>query len=218
MRLGETLCDSGSRSSHLYFPTTAIVSLLNIMESGTSTEIAGVGNEGVLGIALFLGGDTTLSTAVVQTGGYGYRLQRAVLMEEFNRAGFMRRLLLRYAQALVTLVFQSAACNRHHTIDQQLCRWLLLTLDRMPANDALIMTQELIAGALGVRREGITEAAGRLQQAGIIRYRRGHISILERAGLERGTCECYAVVRNEIARLLHDVRHRQGVAELRPTG
>jgi CRP-like cAMP-binding protein len=211
MRLGETLCESGGQMSHVYFPTTAVVSLLNLMDSGVSIEFAGVGNEGVVGIALFMGGDTMPSSAVVQTAGHGYRLRKKELMDEFNRAGVMRRLLLRYIQALFTHVFQAGACNRHHTIEQQLCRWLLLTLDRMPANDELIMTQELIAGALGVRREGITEAAGNLQRAGIIRYRRGHISVLERSGLETGACECYAVVRNEIARLLADQRAGCGV-------
>ena len=182
------------------------------MESGSSAEIAGVGNEGILGISLFMGGDTTPSSAVVQTAGHGYRLQGRLLKEEFNRAGLMQRLLLRYTQALLTQMCQTAACNRHHSIDQQLCRWLLLTLDRLPSNE-LIMTQELVASALGVRREGITEAAGRLQRAGVIRYRRGHIAVLERAGLEAGACECYAVVRKELVRLLSDVRYRQSEPE-----
>jgi CRP-like cAMP-binding protein len=189
----------------VYFPTTAIVSLLYIMESGVSAEMAGVGNEGVLGISLFMGGDTTPSSAVVQTAGQGYRLPGRVLKSEFNRGGPLQKLLLRYTQALVTQMFQTGACNRHHSIEQQLCRWLLLTLDRMPSNE-LIMTQELVANALGVRREGITEAAGNLQRAGIISYRRGHISVIKRAGLEAGSCECYAVVKKEIVRLLSDVR------------
>jgi len=211
MLLGETLYEPGGQLSHVYFPTTAIVSLLYIMESGLSAEIAGVGNEGVLGISLFMGGDTTPSSAVVQTAGHGYRLQARLLKEEFNRAGLMQRLLLRYTQALVTQMFQTAACNRHHSIEQQLCRWLLLSLDRLPTNE-LVMTQELVANALGVRREGITEAAGKLQRAGVIRYRRGHISVLERSGLEAGACECYAVVKKEIGRLLSDVRYRQSPA------
>ncbi len=210
MLLGDTLYEPGGQLSHVYFPTTAIVSLLYIMESGVSAEIAGVGNEGVLGISLFMGGDTTPSSAVVQTGGHGYRLQGRLLKEEFNRAGLMQRLLLRYTQALVTQMFQTGACNRHHSIEQQLCRWLLLPLDRLPTNE-LVMTQELVANALGVRREGITEAAGQLQTAGVIRCRRGHIAVLKRAGLETGACECYAVVKKELDRLLSDVRHRQGV-------
>ncbi len=205
MLLGETLYEPGGQLQHVYFPTTAIVSLLYIMESGVSAEIAGVGNEGVLGISLFMGGDTTPSSAVVQTAGHGYRLPGRVLKAEFNRGGSVQRLLLRYTQALVTQMFQTGACNRHHSIEQQLCRWLLLTLDRLPSNE-LIMTQELVANALGVRREGVTEAAGNLQRAGIISYRRGHISVLKRAGLEAGSCECYAVVKKEIGRLLSDVR------------
>ena len=211
MRLGETLYEPGGRLQHAYFPTTSIVSLLYVVESGAAAEIAGVGNEGVVGVSLFMGGDTTPSAAVVQTAGHGYRLKSALLMEEFNRAGAMRRLLLRYTQALITQMFQTAACNRHHSIEQQLCRWLLMTLDRLPSNE-LVMTQELIANALGVRREGITEAAGNLQRAGVIRYRRGHIAVLERSGLEAGTCECYAVVRKELGRLLSDVRLRQSPA------
>jgi CRP-like cAMP-binding protein len=203
--LGDTLYEPGGQLQHVYFPTTAIVSLLYIMESGVSAEMAGVGNEGVLGISLFMGGETTPSSAVVQTAGHGYRLPGRVLKSEFNRGGPLQKLLLRYTQALVTQMFQTGACNRHHSIEQQLCRWLLLTLDRMPSNE-LIMTQELVANALGVRREGITEAAGNLQRAGIISYRRGHISVIKRAGLEAGSCECYAVVKKEIARLLSDVR------------
>ncbi len=208
MLLGQPLYEPGGHLQHVYFPTTAIVSLLFVLESGASAEIAGVGNEGILGISLFMGGDTTPSSAVVQTAGHGYRLQGKLLKEEFNRGGLMQRLLLRYTQALLTQMCQTAACNRHHSIEQQLCRWLLLTLDRLPSNE-LIMTQELVASALGVRREGITEAAGKLQRAGVIRYRRGHISVLERSGLEVGACECYAVVKAELKRLLSDVRHRQ---------
>jgi CRP-like cAMP-binding protein len=199
---------------HVYFPTTAIVSLLYILESGLSAEIAGVGNEGILGISLFMGGDTTPSSAVVQTAGHGYRLKGRLLKEEFNRAGLVQRLMLRYTQALVTQMFQTAACNRHHSIEQQLCRWLLLTLDRLPSNDELIMTQELVASTLGVRREGITEAAGKLQRAGFIRYRRGHIAVLERSGLETRACECYAVVKKELGRLLSDVRYRQSTSAI----
>jgi CRP-like cAMP-binding protein len=193
---------------HVYFPTTAILSLHYVMENGSSSEIAGVGNEGVLGISIFMGGNTTPSRAIVQTGGHGYRLKVALMMQEFNRAGVMQQLMLRYTQALITQMSQTAACNRHHSLVQQLCRWLLLTLDRMPTNE-LIMTQELVASMLGVRREGVTEAAGKLQQAGVIRYRRGHITVLERAGLESQVCECYAVVKKEFARLLPDAQHRQ---------
>jgi CRP-like cAMP-binding protein len=212
MPLGETLYDPGVQLQHAYFPTTAIVSLLYILESGFSAELAGVGNEGVLGISLFMGGDTTSSSAVVQTAGHGYRLRGALLKEEFGRAGLMQRLLLRYTQALVTQVSLTAVCNRHHSIEQQLCRWLLSTLDRLPASE-LVMTQELVANALGVRREGITEAAGKLRNASIIRYRRGHISVLERSGLETRACECYGVVRKELDRLLCDVRQRQGTGQ-----
>jgi CRP-like cAMP-binding protein len=193
---------------HAYFPTTAIVSLHYVTESGASAETAGVGNEGIVGISLFMGGNTTPSSAVVQTAGHGYRLERDKLMEEFNRGGLMHRLLLRYTQALITQMNQTAACNRHHSLEQQLCRWLLLTLDRLPSNE-LVMTQELVASMLGVRREGITESAGNLQRAGFIRYRRGHISVLERSGLEGKACECYAVVKKELTRLLSDVRYRQ---------
>ncbi|MBI3345464.1 MAG: Crp/Fnr family transcriptional regulator [Gammaproteobacteria bacterium] len=210
MPLGEVLYESGGKLQHVYFPTTAIVSLQYIMESGASAEIAGVGNEGILGISLFMGGETTPSRAVVQTAGYGYRLKAQLMMQEFNRAGLMMRLLLRYTQALLTQTAQTAVCNRHHSVEQQLCRWLLLTLDRLPANE-LTMTQELIAGMLGVRREGITEAAGHLQQAGCIRYRRGHITVLDRPGLESRVCECYAVVKKEFDRLLCDVQNRQGI-------
>ena len=208
MRLGETIYEPGERLQHVYFPTTAIVSLLYIMESGASAEMAGVGNEGVLGISLFMGGDTTPSSAVVQTAGHCYRLEARLLKEEFNRAALVQKLLLRYTQALVTQMTQTAACNRHHSIEQQLCRWLLLTLDRLPSTE-LIMTHELVAGAFGVRRESITEAAGNLQRAGLIGYRRGHISVFERSGLEAGACECYAVVKKEFSRLLADVLYRQ---------
>jgi CRP-like cAMP-binding protein len=215
MLLGEALYEPGGKLQHVCFPTSGVVSLLINLESGASAEIAGVGNEGMLGISLFMGGDTTPSSAVVQTAGHGYRLKAALLKQEFNRAGLLQRLLLRYTQALVTQMCQTAACNRHHSIEQQLCRWLLLTLDRMPSNE-LVMTQELVAAALGVRREGVTEAAGNLQRAGIIRYRRGHITVLRRAGLEAGACECYAVVKTELARLLSDVRYRQVAADAAP--
>lgn len=205
MLLGDVLCESGSKLQHVYFPTTAIVSLLYVLENGGSSEIAGVGNEGILGISLFMGGDTTPSRAVVQTSGYGYRLKSKILMEEFDRAGLMLRLLLRYTQALLTHMSQTAVCNRHHSVEQQLCRWLLLTMDRLPSNE-LTMTQELIANMLGVRREGVTEAAGKLQKQGYIRYRRGHITVLSRLGLESNVCECYEVVKKEFVRLLSDVR------------
>jgi CRP-like cAMP-binding protein len=206
MMLGDVLYESGGLLQHVYFPTTAILSLHYVMENGASSEIAGVGNEGVLGISLFMGGHTTPSRAVVQTGGQGYRLRAQLIMQEFRRAGLMQQLLLRYTQALITQMSQTAACNRHHSLVQQLCRWLLLTLDRMPTNE-LIMTQELVASMLGVRREGVTEAAGKLQQAGVIRYRRGHITVLDRSGLESQACECYAVVKKEFSRLLPEVRH-----------
>ncbi|NHZ83481.1 helix-turn-helix domain-containing protein [Massilia sp. CCM 8695] len=207
--LGDVLSESGDKLHHLYFPTTAIVSLHYLLENGGSSEIAGVGNEGVLGVSVFMGGDSTPSRAVVQTRGHAYRLPAAILMEEFNRGGHVMRLLLRYTQALLTQMSQTAVCNRHHSVEQQLCRWLLLTLDRLPSNE-LTMTQELIANMLGVRREGVTEAAGRLQGYGYISYRRGHITVLDRAGLEDDVCECYAVVKKEFTRLLSDVRHRQG--------
>ena len=210
MPLGEVLYQPGGQMQHAYFPTTAVVSLHYVMENGASAEIAGVGREGVIGIALFMGGNTTPSSAVVHTAGHAFRLEGHLLRQEFNRAGLMQRLLLRYTQALITQMMQTGACNRHHSVEQQLCRWLLLTLDRVASNE-LVMTQELVASMLGVRREGITEAAGKLQQAGCIRYRRGHISVIERSGLEARTCECYAVVRKELNRLLSDVRYRQGV-------
>jgi CRP-like cAMP-binding protein len=207
MLLGETLYEPGRQLQHVYFPTTAIVSLLYIMETGASAEMARVGNEGILGIALFMGGDTTPSSAVVQTAGHGYRLRASLLKEEFNRAAPVRRLLLRYTQGLIAQISQTAACNRHHSVRQQLCRWLLLTLDRLPANE-LVMTHGLVASAFGVRRETITEAAGNLQRDGLIRYRRGHIAVSERSGLEAGACECYAVVKKELSRLQSDARHR----------
>jgi CRP-like cAMP-binding protein len=206
--LGEMLYEPGSHLKHAYFPTTAIVSLHYVMASGASSESAGVGNEGVVGVSLFMGGDTTSSSAVVQTAGHAYRMVAGTLLQEFNRAGLFQRLLLRYTQALMTQMAQTTVCTRHHSVEQQLCRWLLLTLDRLPSNE-LVMTQELIANMLGVRREGITEAAGKLQHAGVIRYRRGHISVLDRAGLETRVCECYAVVKKELDRLLCDVKHRQ---------
>jgi CRP-like cAMP-binding protein len=208
--LGEILFEPGGQLQHAYFPTTAIVSLHYVMESGASSESAGVGNEGVVGVSLFMGGDTTTSSAVVKSGGHAYRLQRGALMQEFSRAGLLQRLLLRYTQALITQMTQTAVCNRHHSVEQQLCRWLLSTLDRIPSGE-LVMTQELVASMLGVRREGITTAAGTLQNAGFIRYRRGHIAVLDRAGLEKSSCECYAVVKKELGRLLSDVRYRQGV-------
>ncbi|MGO9443941.1 MAG: Crp/Fnr family transcriptional regulator [Thiobacillaceae bacterium] len=209
MPLGEMLYESGEQLQHAYFPTTSIVSLHYVMEDGASAESAGVGNEGIVGISLFMGGNTTPSAAVVQTTGHAYRLESRKLMQEFSRADLMQRLLLRYTQALLTQVSQTAACNRHHSVEQQLCRWLLLTLDRKSTNE-LVMTQELIASMLGVRREGITEAAGKLQRAGFVSYRRGHIAVLDRTGLETRVCECYAVVKTELKRLLSDVRYRQG--------
>ena len=208
MPLGEMLYEPGQQMRHAYFPTTAIVSLHYVTESGASAETAGVGNEGVVGVALFMGGDTTSSSAVVHTAGHAYRLDGRLLKQEFNRGGFMHGLLLRYTQALMTQMSQSAACNRHHSVEQRLCRWLLLTLDRCQSSD-LVMTQELVASMLGVRREGITEAAGNLQRAGFISSRRGHIAVLNRAGLEAAACECYNVVKKEIRRLLADVQYRQ---------
>jgi CRP-like cAMP-binding protein len=203
LRLGEVIYEPGSQLRHLYFPTTAIVSLLYIMSDGASAEIAVVGNDGILGIALFMGGETTPSRAVVQSAGHAYRLAGDVLKDEFNRAGALQHLLLRYTQALLTQMAQTAVCNRHHTLDQQLCRWLLVSLDRVSGNE-LFMTQELIANMLGVRREGVTEAAGKLQAAGLIKYTRGHIIVTDRAGLEARACECYSVVKNESDRLLPD--------------
>ena len=206
--LGEVLYESGGQLQHVYFPTTAIVSLHYVTADGASAETAGVGNEGVLGVSLFMGGNTTPGRATVQTAGVGYRLKGPVMMEEFNRSGPMMRLMLRYTQALMTQMSQTAVCNRHHAVEQQLCRWLLSTLDRLPSNE-LTMTQELIASMIGVRREGITEAAGHLQQCGVISYRRGHITVLDRLGLESRVCECYSVVKNEFDRLLREVHNRQ---------
>jgi CRP-like cAMP-binding protein len=201
MRLGDVLYESGAPLRYVYFPTTSIVSLLYVMEDGASAEIAIVGNEGILGISLFMGGDTTPSRAVVQSAGHGYRLRADLLKNEFGRFGATMHLLLRYTQALITQMAQTAVCNRHHSVDQQLCRWLLLSLDRLRTNE-LSMTQELIANMLGVRREGVTEAAGKLQDAGLIHYRRGQISVLDRPGLEARVCECYQVVKTEFDRLL----------------
>jgi len=201
MPLGQVLYESGATLTHVYFPTTSIVSLLYVMGNGASAEIAVVGNEGLVGVSLFMGGESTPSRAVVQSAGHGLRLKAHVMKEEFDRAGPVLHLLLRYTQALITQMAQTAACNRHHTLDQQLCRWLLLSLDRLRANE-LAMTQELIANMLGVRREGVTEAALKLQQAGLISYARGRITVLDRAGLEQRTCECYAVVKREYDRLL----------------
>jgi CRP-like cAMP-binding protein len=202
MPLGQVLYESGGALSHVYFPTTAIVSLLYVMENGASAEIAVVGNEGVVGISLFMGGESTPSRAVVQSAGQGFRLKAQTIKDEFNRAPVLH-LLLRYTQALITQMAQTAVCNRHHTLDQQLCRWLLLSLDRL-AGSELVMTQELIANMLGVRREGVTEGALKLQEAGLIRYARGRITVLDRQGLEKRTCECYAVVKKEYDRLLPD--------------
>nr|MDP2191838.1 Crp/Fnr family transcriptional regulator [Rhodoferax sp.] len=211
MALGQMLYEPGEQLRHAYFPTTAIVSLHYVTESGSSSETAGVGNEGIIGISLFMGGDTTPSSAVVQTADHAYRLERHLLQQEFNRAGLMQRLLLRYTQALITQMAQTAACNRHHSVEQQPCRWLLLTLDRLSSNE-LILTQELVASMLGVRREGVTEVAGKLQRAGFISYRRGHIAVIDRSGLESSACECYAVVKKELDRLLSDTRYRQNVS------
>lgn len=203
MPLGHVLYESGVQMRHVYFPTTSIVSLLYVMEDGASAEIAIVGNEGIVGVSLFMGGETTPSRAVVQSAGAAYRLPGQMLKNEFYRAGPMQHLLLRYTQSLLTQMAQTAVCNRHHSLDQQFCRWLLLSLDRLPTNQ-LIMTQELIANMLGVRREGVTEAAGNVQKAGLIEYHRGHITVLDRPGLEARVCECYAVVKKESARLLPD--------------
>jgi len=199
--LGHVLYESGKTMSHVYFPTTAIVSLLYVTENGSSAEIAVVGNEGLVGVSLFMGGDSTNSRAVVQSSGYGFRLKSEAMKEEFDRAGTAMQLLLRYTQALLTQMLQTAVCNRHHTLDQQLCRWLLLSLDRLEGNE-LVMTQELIANMLGVRREGVTKAAAELQAAELIKYSRGHITVLDRPALEKRACECYAVVKKEYDRLL----------------
>jgi CRP-like cAMP-binding protein len=207
LTLGEVLYESGGTLTHVYFPTTAIVSLLYVMENGSSAEIAVVGNEGIVGISLFMGGESTPSRAVVQSAGLGFRMLAAGMKDEFNRAGPVLHLLLRYTQALITQMAQTAVCNRHHSLDQQLCRWLLLSLDRLPGSE-LVMTQELIANMLGVRREGVTEAAIKLQSTGLISYARGRITVLDRAGLEKRTCECYAVVKKEYDRLLPGKRDR----------
>jgi CRP-like cAMP-binding protein len=199
--LGRVLYESGVALGHVYFPTTAIVSLLYVMEDGASAEIAVVGNEGLVGVSLFMGGETTPSRAVVQSAGRGFRMRAAALKDEFGRSSAVLHLLLRYTQALITQMAQTAVCNRHHSLDQQLCRWLLLSLDRLSGSE-LVMTQELIANMLGVRREGVTEAALKLQKAGLIRYARGHITALDRPGLEARSCECYAVVKKEYDRLL----------------
>ena len=201
MRLGDVLYEPGVKLLYVYFPTTSIVSLLYVMEDGASAEIAIVGNEGMLGISLFMGGDTTPSRAVVQSAGHGFRLRADLLKNEFGRFGPTMHLLLRYTQALITQMAQTAVCNRHHSVDQQLCRWLLLSLDRLASNE-LSMTQELIANMLGVRREGVTEAAGKLQDAGLIRYQRGKITVCDRPRLEARACECYQVVKTEFDRLL----------------
>ena len=213
MPLGEVLYESGEQLRHVYFPTTSIVSLLYVMKDGASAEIAVVGNEGILGISLFMGGETTPSRAIVQSAGFGFQLKARYLKEEFHRAGPVMYLLLRYTQALITQMAQTAVCNRHHSIEQQLCRWLLLSLDRL-ASYELSMTQELIANMLGVRREGVTEAAGNLQRDGIIRYNRGRITVLDRARLEQIVCECYAVVKTEFDRLLSDLPLAPGSSSL----
>jgi len=200
LALGKVLYEPGVTLDYMYFPITAIVSLLYEMENGASAEIAVVGNEGLVGVSLFMGGGSTPSRAVVQSGGHGFRLTARAMKEEFDRAGPVLHLLLRYTQALLTQMAQTAVCNRHHSLDKQLCRWLLLSMDRLEGNE-LVMTQELISNMLGVRREGVTEAAPRLQTAGLIRYSRGRITVLDRPGLEKRTCECYAVVKNECDRL-----------------
>jgi CRP-like cAMP-binding protein len=201
MPLGDVLYESGRHLSHVYFPTTSIISLLYVLESGASSQIAVVGNDGVIGVSLFMGGETTPSRAVVQSAGVGYRLPDRAIKDEFHRGGPLQHLMLRYTQALITQMAQTAVCNRHHSVDQQLSRWLLHSIDRLGVPH-ITMTQELIATMLGVRREGVTEAAGKLQDAGVIRYRRGHISVLDRPKLEKLSCECYDVVRRETARLL----------------
>src|SRR6186713_263585 len=203
MPLGKVLYESGETLKHIYFPTDSIVSLLYVMKDGASAEIAVVGNEGLVGISLFMGGETTPSRAVVQSAGRAYRLRAKVLKSEFEFGGALQHLLQRYTQALITQMAQTAVCNRHHSIEQQLCRWLLLSVDRLPSNE-LTMTQDLIANMLGVRREGVTASAGKLQEAGLIRYSRGRITILDRARLEKRVCECYAVVKKECDRLLPD--------------
>jgi CRP-like cAMP-binding protein len=212
MPLGKVLYESGESSREVYFPTNSIVSLLYVMEDGASAEISVVGNEGIVGIAVFMGGESTTSRAIVQSGGYAYRLTGQRLKDEFNRHGDLQNLMLRYTQALITQMAQTAVCNRHHSIDQQLCRWLLLSLDRLRSNE-LTMTQELIANMLGVRREGVTDAAGKLQRLGVILYQRGRIEVLDRGKLEDLSCECYAVVKRETDRLLpHVIAGRREIA------
>jgi len=201
MPLGWAVYEAGGQMRYLYFPTTSIVSLLYVLENGASAEIAITGNEGLVGISLFMGGESTPSRAVVQSKGNGYRLRASVLKTEFALGGSLQYLSLRYTQALITQMAQTAVCNRHHTLDQQLCRWLLLSLDRLPGNE-LMMTQELISNMLGVRREGVTAAAGKLQADGLVKYSRGHIVVLDRPKLEKRVCECYAVVKKEFDRLL----------------
>jgi CRP-like cAMP-binding protein len=204
LSLSQVIYESGGLLRYAYFPTDCIVSLLYVLENGASAEIAVVGKDGMIGVALFMGGDTMPNRAVVQSAGYAYRLKVKQIMQEFNRYGEMLHLLLRYTQSLITQMAQTAVCNRHHTVDQQLCRWLLLSLDRLPSNK-LEMTQELIANMLGVRREGVTEAAGKLQRAGLIEYSRGHITVIDRKGVEARVCECYQVVKTESDRLLRYV-------------
>ena len=213
MALGAMVYEPDQQLQHAYFPTTAIVSLHYVTASGASAEAASVGQDGVVGISLFMGGETTASSALVQTAGHAYRLERRWLMQEFIRAGLLQRLLLRYTQGLITQTSQTAVCNRLHTVEQQLSRWLLSTLDRIPASE-LVMTQELVASLLGVRRESIGLAAGKLQDVGYIRYRRGHIAVLDRIGLEACACECYAVVKKELSRLQPDVLYRRGLASV----
>lgn len=214
MPLGWAICESGGHMAYVYFPTTSIVSLLYVMENGASAEIAVTGNEGLVGISLFMGGESTPSRAVVQSTGYGYRLKAGALKREFAVGGDLQHLALRFTQALITQMAQTAVCNRHHTVDQQLCRWLLMSMDRLPGNE-LIMTQELIANMLGVRREGVTEAAGKLQAAGLIHYCRGKITVLDRPKLEKRVCECYAVVKKEFDRLLPDHFQRKAITAVR---
>ena len=214
LALGQMLYQPGQQLLHAFFPTSAVVSLYYVTETGAAAESAGVGNDGMVGVPLFMGGHSTPSSAVVQTAGQAWRLDRHRLLQAFNRPGLLQGLLLRYTQALITQMSQTAACNRHHSVEQQLSRWLLLTLDRSSA-DELVMTQELVASMLGVRRESVTEAAGKLQQVGFIRYRRGHIAVVDRLGLQTRACECYGVVKKEIGRLMCDVRYRQ---EATPSG
>lgn len=213
MALGEVLYEPGGQLRHAYFPTTAIVSLHYVTESGATSEIASVGAEGVVGLSLFLGGNTTPSSAVVLIAGHGYRLERRLFKQEFDDGGLLQRLLLRYTQAVMTQMCQTAACNRHHSVEQRLSRWLLASLDRIPSGN-LVLTQQLVASMLGVRREGITEAVGKLQDAGFISCRRGHITLLGRSGLEARSCECYVAVKQEFDRLLNDQRYRQELASV----